>query len=312
MPVLRGKQFELLALKEMAEDLARGGVIHPVIEPVRLRGDALGRCLDALGENSVPATVVLNPPVGELAQSNNAPGSVLAILDECTAREHLRLGVWVDASTDVSQIATAIAGSKLSSLPVDFLHAEFAGPRGLNALATDASCQLLEAKEQLRRYRPALAGSLVKWTDPFPRRRTNLEYVGAEPSLFTDDNVYFRDDGYEGFSDYATIGRDFSEGGSSPRAVVIHLTYDEPADGGSIWVRHFCSTSNEDTADTAGKFGEALAELVDFLDERDITNPAAEAFRHYGRNGLYPGLGMVKKLSIQNHLFLVTRLLTSG
>lgn len=40
-PFLRGKQFELMALREAATDLAASGKVWPVIEPVRDRFDSL-------------------------------------------------------------------------------------------------------------------------------------------------------------------------------------------------------------------------------------------------------------------------------
>ena len=67
LPYVRGKQFDLLALKEMAPHLAANPQILPVIEPVRARGEALIRCVDALSVADVPVTVVVNPGVGELA-----------------------------------------------------------------------------------------------------------------------------------------------------------------------------------------------------------------------------------------------------
>lgn len=89
-----------------------------------------------------------------------------------------------------------------------------------------------------------------------------------------------------------------------PYAVAIHLTYkDRQSD--NIRIRHFLSDSNEDISDTAGKFGEALSKLVNFIDRQDIHTMAAEQFRIYHERGAYPGLGMLKKLSIMHHIELI-------
>lgn len=305
MPFVRGKQFELLAIREMADHLAESGNIRPIIEPVRNRVDGLNRCLDELARARVATTVVVNPTVGEMAGSRFPNSGILELIADRPA-DLVRVGVIVNALTDVEDTRQMLNASELDNRPVDLVHAEFAGERGLTNLVTEASYQLVEQQAQIRRLR--LPGQPIKWTDPFPWRRTNLEYVDSEPSLFTDDNVYFATDQFAGFADYLTIGGGWSEGGSSPRAVVIHLTYQDATDR-SIWIRHFCSQSNSDTADTAGKFGEAVRSLVEWADANKLSNPALESFRRYATQEAYPGLGMIKKLSIQNHLYVVAEAL---
>lgn len=304
LPYVRGKQFELLAVKEMASYLGEHNLISPVIEPVRERVSALTRCLDELSLFNVATTVILNPEVGQFAVEPDSHTSVLKTLLDCAHYEHLRLGVIVNAATDVEALRAAISSTDLSHRPVDLIHREFSRVQGLENIVGNTSRHLVADKSLARRYRPRLPGGLIKLTNPFPRRKTNLEYVGAPATLFTDDNIYFAEDGFLGFGDYATIGEEFSEGGSSPRAVVIHLTYPDSEDG-TIWIQHFCSDSNADTADTAGKFGEAVKKLVAFCEQRGHSNPAVRAFKSYHDSGSFPGLGMVKKLSIQNHLYVL-------
>ena len=309
LPYVRGKQFDLLALKEMAPHLAANPQILPVIEPVRARGEALIRCVDALSVADVPVTVVVNPGVGELA-GGDGHRSVIALLERCKYRSHLRLAVLVRAGLNVGDVLRAVNASSLASCTIDLVHQEFAGAAGVADLVGATSLHLLHEKAVVRRYRtPPLDGGLVKFEDRFPEQRTNLQYVGVPASLFTDDNIYYAQDGYAGWGDYATIGDVYSEGGSSPRAVAIHLTYLN-RDDDAIWIRHFCSESNEDTADTPGKFGEAVANLVAFCDGYRLDNPAVAAFRSYASSGAFPGLGMVKKLSIQNHLYVATEAMT--
>lgn len=275
---------------------------------MRERHDSLARCLDEFALFELASTVILNPSVGELAGQANAHMTLIDALTDRPDWSFLRLGLIVDGSTRGQEIVQALQGTPLRNQPVDLIHKEFAGSTGLGDLVTDQSLQVVSSKEVVRRYRPRLAGREVKIVDRFPRRRTNLEYVGAEATLFTDDNLYFEEDGFAGFSDFATIGEDFTEGGSSPRAVVIHLTYPDPDDG-TIWIRHFYSDSNDDTADVAGKFGEAVAKVVQFAEERGLENQAVDSFRRYAQQRSYPGLGMVKKLSIQNHLHVMMRAL---
>jgi len=125
--------------------------------------------------------------------------------------------------------------------------------------------------------------------------------------FFSDDHLFYEEDGFVGFSDYLTIGDDYAESGWLPYAVAIHFTYKK--ENSQIWIKHFVSDSNSDTTDVAGKFGEALEKLIEFIDEEGIDTEAADEFRELHTNGHYPGLGSLKKLSIKNHLELLYNLL---
>lgn len=311
LPYVRGKQYELLALKEMVVDLATNGRIQPIIEPVRDRVDSLTRCLDEFALFNLPCTLVLNPNVGEFVGRPQAHVALINAISDRPDWSFVRPGVMVRSSTDVDVIAHALSNSPLREQPIDLIHSEFTGNVNLQRVASQDSLHVVNSKEVVRRYRPTLPGNQVKIADRFPRRKTNLEYVGVGPTLFTDDNLYYVEDGFAGFCDYVTIGEEFTEGGSSPRAVVIHLTYPDATDG-SIWIRHFCSDSNDDTADVAGKFGEAVQKLVAFAEQQSLRNTAIDAFRRFARQQSYPGLGVVKKLSIQNHLHVVMDALPSA
>ncbi|MCP4123229.1 MAG: sce7725 family protein [Bacteroidetes bacterium] len=63
-PFLRGKQFELIALRESVGFL--GENIIPVIEPVKRSLVSLKKCLGLLNESDVKVILIANPKVGEL------------------------------------------------------------------------------------------------------------------------------------------------------------------------------------------------------------------------------------------------------
>jgi hypothetical protein len=143
--------------------------------------------------------------------------------------------------------------------------------------------------------------------DKFKPQEKNADYLDIPDEFFSDDYRYYAEDGFVGFGDYLTIGNDFTTSGRQPYAIAIHLTY--VRENGEIWVRHFVSDSNSDRTDVAGKFGEALDKLIEFINERNITTHAANEFRMLHEKGHYPGLGSLKKLSIMNHIELVHDLL---
>ena len=143
--------------------------------------------------------------------------------------------------------------------------------------------------------------------DKFKPQVKNADYLRIPEEFFSDDHLYYKDDGYVGFGDYLTIGNDYAESGFLPYAIAIHFTYTKP--NNEIWIRHFVSDSNSDTTDVAGKFGEALKKLVLFINTQNINTTVANEYRQLHTSGHYPGLGSLKKLSIKNHIELVYNLL---
>ena len=64
-PYFRGRQYELLALKELAAKSLISSFVVPVIEPVKII-PALNNSLAAFQAASLPVALVLNPNVGDL------------------------------------------------------------------------------------------------------------------------------------------------------------------------------------------------------------------------------------------------------
>lgn len=75
-PYFRGRQYELLALKE----LALGGLISPsvvpVVEPVKLI-PALNNSLVAFSKSKLPIGLVVNPDVGDLAEETETINNLI-------------------------------------------------------------------------------------------------------------------------------------------------------------------------------------------------------------------------------------------
>jgi hypothetical protein len=156
------------------------------------------------------------------------------------------------------------------------------------------------------RYRGAFSSiEKVLLEDGFNKTK-NADYPDVE--VFSELPVTFRDQGARGFGDYLIVGNEYSETGGAAYAVAIHVTFADPDDDGVIYVRHFKSDTNDTPADPAGKFQEALAKLVKHCAQADSKIPRTAAIREFQRlheHGHFPGLGYVKKLSMQHHLEVI-------
>ena len=138
------------------------------------------------------------------------------------------------------------------------------------------------------------------------KQEKNADFLVIPPHKFSEEHLYFKEDGYQGFSDFTVLSSEYTEGGSTPRAVAIHLTYVNEDEENQIWIRHFTSTSNDSIANVQGKFAEAAAKAIQFCDNYPLQNAATLELKEFYDDGKYPGLGTVKKISIKNHLLIVT------
>ena len=70
-PYFRGKQYELIVIREQAELMAKHG-ITPIIEPVRKSFAALEKAIDALRKAGCAFILIGNPKCGDLAGDTGA------------------------------------------------------------------------------------------------------------------------------------------------------------------------------------------------------------------------------------------------
>ena len=64
-PYLRGKQFELIALREFSANNLNAEKIIPIIEPVKATFNALTTAVKAMFENKLKFALILNPQEGD-------------------------------------------------------------------------------------------------------------------------------------------------------------------------------------------------------------------------------------------------------
>ena len=152
-------------------------------------------------------------------------------------------------------------------------------------------------------FRRRIRVKRVLCEDRFPKQTRNIDYAETDNEFFSSDHLYYQADGYEGFSDYSVVGKEYSETGFAPYAVAIHIVYfDEEY---IMRIAHFVSDSNDDISDPARKFAEAAEKLVKWNENMHLKTEGIKALESSYHNKTYPGLGVVKKYSIMHHLQLM-------
>jgi hypothetical protein len=314
-PFLRGKQYELLALRELAPMLGAQGRVVPIIEPVRpTDGSGLDRCLGTLTDAGLDFILIVNPTVGGLRVAGGELASdVVSYVTNTDTAGSWNVGLLLDERTDVDPTIRAFE-NELGQRRMTLVHKSIsaAAPDIVNLTANlRREYDVVDDSLRRRHFLPLLATSRgVTLHDGFEAAARNADYLHRPETQFSDDHLYYLEESWYGFGDYLTIGETFAEGGFTPRAVVIHWTFERPV-GGPIMIRSFTSESNTAIGNVGGKFLEAAEKLIRFLDDDNIPDTrAALVMRQHLRDGTYPGLGSVKKLSIQNHLELVSTILS--
>lgn len=305
-PYVRGKQFELIALRELCDTLPDfSEKISPVIEPIK-SSSTLKTALKKLASKNVNFNIIINPKVGGLVGEGN---KVIAALKEVlNSYENYQIAIIIDSKIE-EQIPAVIEGINnldLNYNGVTLIHNSELSEASIIELQNglNAVYNLINFKETSRRYyRLFNEESRVSLDDYFKEMPRNVDYLNVDESSFSEEYNFYKDEGFVGFSDFLTIGDSYSDSGFLPRAVAIHLSYIDP--NGRIMIRHFVSDSNGDTSDVGGKFAEALEKLVTWCNNHNINTKAVDIYRELHQRGHFPGLGTLKKLSIMNHIELI-------
>lgn len=303
-PYFRGKQYELITIRELAPLLKAAG-FRPIVEPVKEglgKGPSgLEKALMAVAESEGRAIVVVNPHHGDLSGTVALTEMLKGTLD----LPGVSAGIFL-SPTMTLDAAMAYHKAHATHTPV-FIHAGFSEARAL------AEKLGKPTKDQSHIFFEASGGKLyqkhfkdtyrVLLRDGFKRQKRNSDYNLVEP--FSDLHATFRDEGMDGFGDFLIVGDDYSESGGPAYAIAIHLTFIDPDQDDAMQIYHFKSERQNTPKDPAGKFAEALAEMMAILNapgSKILETTAIREFRILYEQGHFPGLGYIKKLSMKHHI----------
>jgi len=299
-PYFRGKQFELITVRENAELLKKSGFV-PIIEPVKESLGGLTKTLSAIVEADGEAIVIVNPYHGD--HSHNAEGIVSLFQNEFDQHSNISPGILLTKDVTIEDVKSLCAGFETKSITL--IHAGFTEAKLLAEALDDVSQMRHVFFEDNcgRLYRRHFKSpQRVLLRDGF-QKRTNREHPSVE--FFSDLHVTYEEEGMQGFGDFLIVGDDYSETGGPAYAVAIHLTFIDSNKDDEMHIHHFKSIRQDDPKDPAGKFAEALDEMVAELNRPDtniLRTNAVNEFLDLHDRGHFPGLGYVKKLSMKHHI----------
>lgn len=300
-PYFRGKQYELITIRENAKRLAQAGFV-PVIEPVKESLGGLDKALAAVCDAKGKAIVIVNPSYG--SHSSDGENISAFLKKKFLSRDDIAAGILMRSDMSVEEVMNCAAQHQDHELT--YVHSGFSQGRALaDAIGDDLPLtrHLFVGdvnKLHRRHFQPSERVLIV---DGFTRRKRNADHPPLEK--FSELHITYLDEGMDGFGDFLTVGEDYLESGGPAYAIAIHLTFIDPEDDDVMYIHHFKSKRMDTPADPAGKFKEALDSMVEKLDSPDskiLESDAVKEFRSLHDRGHFPGLGYVKKLSMQHHI----------
>ncbi len=305
-PYLRARQFELISLRELVnEDKLQN--ITPVLEPVKESFNNLNLAHKIFQEKDFNAYLIVNPFKGEKM------GDTEYFLNYLSSLENRKFLPAFHYSDNADYIISSIEKYNLDQCLIVCLD-NFSDEQGLKDVCSHekvSKIMLLEPHKyrSLDRNIKTLGKFYIRLDDVFEKQQKNADFLSIPAHKFSEEHLYYDQDGYQAFADFTTLPSEFVEGGSTPRAVVIHLTYFNAEVENQIWIRHFTSTDIDSIANVQGKFAQAAQKAIEFCDNLSLINSATVELKSYLEEGRYPGLGTVKKISIKNHLLIISNFL---
>jgi hypothetical protein len=307
-PFLRARQFELIALRELAIESATQGIIIPILEPVKETHNNLTLAHKVFIERNQTAFVIVNSSIGGLTGDDQF---YLEYLDRLDGEVYFPAFHFRNNANFISKSiekfgltgCMIICQNDISSEDLEFRR--LVEQPEITAITVNDP----NKNRTLHRFLKGMNKNYIRLDDLFEKQARNSDFLEIPEHRFSEEHLFYLEEEFRGFSDYTVLPSEYIDGGSTPRAVVIHLTYLNAKN--QIWIRHFTSETNDSISNVQGKFEEAAAKAVNYCRINGLKNSAILELETYYETEHYPGLGTVKKLSIKNHLLVLSQYLNA-
>ncbi len=223
-PYFRGKQFELILLREQA-NIISVNPIRPIIEPVKSSFRTLETAVESLVGQGAKFTIVVNPQCGELIGEED---TILDWVEDIVPPnyEGLSLAYIVNQETNVDELIQEIEEGEREDYSI--IHYGYTSGRELAHKLSDTgkvTTQIFIEGFSSKLYQKHFKNDRVKRVlirDGFKIRKNALY---PEREHFSDLHLTYDEENVDGFGDFLIVGDEFREAGGPAFAVAIHMTY---------------------------------------------------------------------------------------
>ncbi len=291
-PILRGKQYELIAIRELAPKL-KAEYFRPIIEPVREKFSALSKTIKHLNDNAITPIVIINPSLGDF-KDKATDFNITQELDDSIEEKITYLPCISTKNISLDEIKKFINGDEYSIFVEEGLNKE------LLPVLNNAEIVI---SNQYHRAAFNNVKEVVIIDDNFKKAVRNSDY--PDKSFYSETHTDYKRKNITGFGNYTITGSEYTETGGPAYVVTVHLSYIEPDEFDAMYLKHFKSYDDESPTQPGKKFGDALDSLIKFNDSHPQLleeTLGLKGFIDLHSRDHFPGLGQVKKLSILHHI----------
>ena len=182
-PILRGRQFELLALRECVNKSLLSNKIIPIVEPVKV-SSTYTKTVDSFIKAGKPIAVIRNPQVGswikDLKKESNAK-----IREQ--ASEQLKDANVISSFYVTSKLDAHIKNAAKNGIPIDSLLLLCNNPEYLGNYeeVIGDRIPLYNVIPDKGDFRRRIRPNRVMCEDHFPKQTRNIDYSDIEFTLYT-------------------------------------------------------------------------------------------------------------------------------
>lgn len=309
-PYLRGRQNELLCLRELLDVGKLSSKIIPIIEPVKF-SSTLFSTLTKFIEMGHQVIVIRNPEVGSFRKESGDMIKNIEKESDEKKKEKIRKTlegykeVWNNPQIQKAylvddDVISMVREKKLDAKDVVMINIKKGNYRYYEEYGEEIIGKYTVVPKG-GDFEDIIEDDIIILEDSYRKAKRNIDYIENPDELFSRNHIVYKKRGFVGFSDFSMVGNDFDESGFAPLAIAIHIMYFGNRD--ELKIHHFVSESNESISDPARKFEEAMNKLVNWenFDIIPKTIGLDNLIECYNI-GKFPGLGVIRKYSLMHHI----------
>ena len=303
-PFFRGKQNELMAVRELAADITNNGYVIPILELVN-SNSTTRISIDRFIEESMPFLFICNPIHGNFSKKpENLVDNVIS--QGLCEYDNWVPSLYVDEATALQELETFMEAYDEYPLALVYYGRPQRSTVGSRIDAAGANIQhhvFMPGRVENDYIQSIPDNQRVLIVDPFRRQLRNADYPARE--FFTDQNTVAGNQDDVDFGDFSIVGDHYTETGGPAHAVALHHIH-FAENSHSLEISHFISDRTETTADTPGKIIEAVTNLTEALDSLQPNDTrACDEYHTMSEDQQSSGLGYMKRLAIMHHLQVI-------
>lgn len=309
-PYLRGRQNELLCLRELLDAGKLSSKVIPIIEPVKFSSTFFST-LTKFIEMNRKVIVIRNPKVGSFSKELTDMRKNIEKENYENKKEKLQKtldgykNVWNDPGIQKAYVVDSKVISDIIENKIDVKDVVMINIEKGNYHYYEEYGEKITGKYTVvpkgGDFEDIIEDDIIILEDGYRKAKRNIDYIENPDEPFSRNHIVYKKRGFVGFSDFSMVGNEFEESGFAPLAIAIHIMYFGNRE--ELRVHHFVSESNESISDPARKFEEAMNNLIsweqfDVIPKTIGLNSLIECYNM----GKFPGLGVIKKYSLMHHI----------